>query len=179
MDIADKPKRSFWYLNEYGQLVEQGIDYEWLSVQCKHCLGYGHIVADCRKKDKQLESDKGRKKAEKIDMSRDKDLGSQVNENQAAIQGNVDAATRETNRGTLQPVTPMNSEMESTQTMVERDGLNSNKDGWKSPKAKLRGSGSTKKRDDCRTQVLRNSFDLLMENQGYSNGVEGSNLFCC
>ncbi|KAM6570071.1 hypothetical protein CsatB_018056 [Cannabis sativa] len=174
MDITDKSERSFWYLNEYGQLVEQGIDYEWLPVKCKHCLGYGHIMADCRKKDKQLESDKGRKKAEKIDMSRDKDLGSQVNENQAAI----DAAT-ETNRGTLQPAAPINSEMESTQIMVEKDGLTSNKDGWKSPKAKLRGSGSTKKTDDCQAQVLRNSFDLLMENQGDLNGVEGSNLFCC
>ncbi|XP_062080393.1 uncharacterized protein LOC133785153 [Humulus lupulus] len=49
MDITDAPPRMIQFLNENGQLVEQGIDYEWLPVKCKTCLGYGHIMADCRK----------------------------------------------------------------------------------------------------------------------------------
>ncbi|XP_062099754.1 uncharacterized protein LOC133805589 [Humulus lupulus] len=49
MDITDSPPRIIQFLNEHGQLVEQGIDYEWLPVKCKHCSGYGHLMADCRK----------------------------------------------------------------------------------------------------------------------------------
>ncbi|XP_030502339.1 uncharacterized protein LOC115717493 [Cannabis sativa] len=49
MDISDSPPRSFQFLNEYGQLIEQRIDYEWLPVKCKNCLGFGHIMADCRR----------------------------------------------------------------------------------------------------------------------------------
>uniref|UniRef100_A0A803PS30 CCHC-type domain-containing protein n=1 Tax=Cannabis sativa TaxID=3483 RepID=A0A803PS30_CANSA len=49
MDITDTPPRSVQYVDEHGQLVEQSIDYEWLLVKCKNCMGYGHIMADCRK----------------------------------------------------------------------------------------------------------------------------------
>ncbi|XP_062086254.1 uncharacterized protein LOC133792370 [Humulus lupulus] len=49
MDTTDAPPRVIQFLNEKGQLVEQGIDYEWLLVKCKTCMGYGHIMADCRK----------------------------------------------------------------------------------------------------------------------------------
>ncbi|XP_062114133.1 uncharacterized protein LOC133825166 [Humulus lupulus] len=49
MDITDSPPRIIQFLNEHGQLVEQGIDYEWLPMKCKHCSGYGHLMAECRK----------------------------------------------------------------------------------------------------------------------------------
>uniref|UniRef100_A0A803P4G5 CCHC-type domain-containing protein n=1 Tax=Cannabis sativa TaxID=3483 RepID=A0A803P4G5_CANSA len=49
MEITDKPEQTFWFVNEYGQLVEQEIEYEWLPVKCKHCGGFGHIMAECRK----------------------------------------------------------------------------------------------------------------------------------
>uniref|UniRef100_A0A803PTB7 Reverse transcriptase domain-containing protein n=1 Tax=Cannabis sativa TaxID=3483 RepID=A0A803PTB7_CANSA len=51
MEITDSPPRSFQYLNEHGQLLEQRIDYEWLPIKCKNFSGFGHIIADCRKED--------------------------------------------------------------------------------------------------------------------------------
>uniref|UniRef100_A0A803PSQ8 DUF4283 domain-containing protein n=1 Tax=Cannabis sativa TaxID=3483 RepID=A0A803PSQ8_CANSA len=110
MDITDNPEHSFCYLNEYGQLVEEGIDYEWLLVKCKHCLGYGHIMVDCKKKkDKQSEGDKGRKKVEKNDLNMDKGTGSQAGEKQAIVQ-EVNLDVDETNGGNLlsQPATSEN-----------------------------------------------------------------------
>ncbi|XP_062080831.1 uncharacterized protein LOC133785627 [Humulus lupulus] len=50
MNITDNPPRIIQYLNEHGQLIEQGVDYEWLPVKCKTCLGYGHSMVDCRRK---------------------------------------------------------------------------------------------------------------------------------
>ncbi|XP_062105753.1 uncharacterized protein LOC133817291 [Humulus lupulus] len=52
MEITDNPPRTIQYLNEHGQLIEQGVEYEWLPVKCKTCVGFGHSMADCRKKQK-------------------------------------------------------------------------------------------------------------------------------
>ncbi|XP_062112634.1 uncharacterized protein LOC133823801 [Humulus lupulus] len=52
MEINDNPPRTIQFLNEHGQLVEQGVEYEWLPVKCKTCAGYGHSMADCRKEQK-------------------------------------------------------------------------------------------------------------------------------
>uniref|UniRef100_A0A803PUK2 CCHC-type domain-containing protein n=1 Tax=Cannabis sativa TaxID=3483 RepID=A0A803PUK2_CANSA len=49
-------------LKSTSELLEQSTDYEWLSVKCKNCQGYGHIMADCRKE----EIKKGNQKA-KVD----------------------------------------------------------------------------------------------------------------
>uniref|UniRef100_A0A803PPY1 Reverse transcriptase zinc-binding domain-containing protein n=1 Tax=Cannabis sativa TaxID=3483 RepID=A0A803PPY1_CANSA len=61
MDIFDNSDCICWFVNEYGQLVEQEIEYEWLPVKCNHCKGYGHIMADWRKKDKPLDVKTGQK----------------------------------------------------------------------------------------------------------------------
>uniref|UniRef100_A0A803PQB7 DUF4283 domain-containing protein n=1 Tax=Cannabis sativa TaxID=3483 RepID=A0A803PQB7_CANSA len=58
MEITDKPERTFWFVNEYGQLVEQEIEYEWLPVKCKHYGGFGHIMAECKKVEKPKEAAK-------------------------------------------------------------------------------------------------------------------------
>uniref|UniRef100_A0A803QQN9 RNase H type-1 domain-containing protein n=1 Tax=Cannabis sativa TaxID=3483 RepID=A0A803QQN9_CANSA len=65
MEIPNFPDRSFWYLNEYGKLLEQVIEYEWLPVKCKHCAVYGHIMGDCRRIEKPKETPKERKTVEK------------------------------------------------------------------------------------------------------------------
>uniref|UniRef100_A0A803NHS2 CCHC-type domain-containing protein n=1 Tax=Cannabis sativa TaxID=3483 RepID=A0A803NHS2_CANSA len=49
MDIMDTPPKSIQFLNEFDQLVEQAVEYEWLPVKCKNCNGYGHMQADCRR----------------------------------------------------------------------------------------------------------------------------------
>lgn len=48
----DYPPRMIQYINEYGQLVEQGVEYEWLPVKCQTCSGYGHTMSTCRKGEK-------------------------------------------------------------------------------------------------------------------------------
>ncbi|KAF4392244.1 hypothetical protein F8388_012700 [Cannabis sativa] len=67
MDITDSPPKSIQYLNEFGQLVEQAVDYEWLHVKCKNCRGFGHNSANCRKGDaevKRKEGEGGKKSVE-------------------------------------------------------------------------------------------------------------------
>ncbi|XP_062115338.1 uncharacterized protein LOC133829622 [Humulus lupulus] len=49
MEITDNPHHSFQFINEHGQVVEQGIEYEWLPTKCKSYSGFGHTMADCRK----------------------------------------------------------------------------------------------------------------------------------
>ncbi|XP_062119031.1 uncharacterized protein LOC133832737 [Humulus lupulus] len=49
VELSDNPPRIIHYMNEQGQLVEQGVEYEWLPVKCKKCDGYGHIMTDCLK----------------------------------------------------------------------------------------------------------------------------------
>ncbi|XP_062100338.1 uncharacterized protein LOC133806230 [Humulus lupulus] len=48
MEITDNPPRSFQFINEHGQVVEQGIEYEWLPTKCKSYFGFGHTTAECR-----------------------------------------------------------------------------------------------------------------------------------
>ncbi|XP_062104168.1 uncharacterized protein LOC133815329 [Humulus lupulus] len=52
MEITDNPPRSIQFINEYGQIMEQGIEYEWLPTKCKSCSGFGHSMVDCRKEHK-------------------------------------------------------------------------------------------------------------------------------
>ncbi|XP_062080424.1 uncharacterized protein LOC133785186 [Humulus lupulus] len=52
MEINDNPPRTIQFLNEHGQLLEQGVEYEWLPKKCKTYAGYGHTMADCRKEQK-------------------------------------------------------------------------------------------------------------------------------
>ncbi|XP_062075340.1 uncharacterized protein LOC133779387 [Humulus lupulus] len=49
MEIPDNPPRSFQFINEHGQVVEQSVEYEWLPTKCKSCSGFGHSMAECRK----------------------------------------------------------------------------------------------------------------------------------
>ncbi|XP_062093789.1 uncharacterized protein LOC133799813 [Humulus lupulus] len=52
VELSDNPRRIIHYMNEQGQLVKQGVEYEWLPVKCKNCEGYGHVMSDCRKDQK-------------------------------------------------------------------------------------------------------------------------------
>ncbi|XP_062103697.1 uncharacterized protein LOC133814800 [Humulus lupulus] len=49
MEITDEPPKHIQYINEHGQILEQGVEYEWLPVKCKTCAGFGHSMTDCRK----------------------------------------------------------------------------------------------------------------------------------
>ncbi|XP_062118356.1 uncharacterized protein LOC133831972 [Humulus lupulus] len=60
MEITYNPPHSFQFINEHGQVVEQGIEYEWLPTKCKSCSGFGHTMADCRKEHKIEALDKGK-----------------------------------------------------------------------------------------------------------------------
>ncbi|XP_062075417.1 uncharacterized protein LOC133779474 [Humulus lupulus] len=49
MEVTDNPPTSIQYINEHGQIMEQGVEYEWLPIKCKNCTGFGHSMTDCRK----------------------------------------------------------------------------------------------------------------------------------
>uniref|UniRef100_A0A803PT08 Uncharacterized protein n=1 Tax=Cannabis sativa TaxID=3483 RepID=A0A803PT08_CANSA len=51
MEITDEPPSAIPYFNEFFQLREQKIDYEWIPAKCKKCAGFGHIQEDCRRDD--------------------------------------------------------------------------------------------------------------------------------
>ncbi|KAM6542553.1 hypothetical protein CsatB_007000 [Cannabis sativa] len=52
MDITDDPPKTIEFLSEHGRLIEQDVEYEWLSTKCKKCGGYGHGMMDYRKGEK-------------------------------------------------------------------------------------------------------------------------------
>ncbi|XP_062118353.1 uncharacterized protein LOC133831970 [Humulus lupulus] len=52
MEVIDNPPRSIQYINEHGQIMEQGVEYEWLPIKCKTYAGFGHSMTDCRKDQK-------------------------------------------------------------------------------------------------------------------------------
>ncbi|XP_062080421.1 uncharacterized protein LOC133785183 [Humulus lupulus] len=49
IEITDNPPQCFQFINEHGQVVDQGIEYEWVPTKCKSCYGFGHNMAECRK----------------------------------------------------------------------------------------------------------------------------------
>ncbi|XP_062119263.1 uncharacterized protein LOC133833014 [Humulus lupulus] len=49
MEVTDNPPTSIEFINEHGQIMEQGVDYEWLPTKCKNCSSIGHAMTDCRK----------------------------------------------------------------------------------------------------------------------------------
>ncbi|XP_062114154.1 uncharacterized protein LOC133825192 [Humulus lupulus] len=49
IEITDNPPRNIQFLNDHGQIMEQGVEYEWLPIKCKVCSGFGHSMVDCRK----------------------------------------------------------------------------------------------------------------------------------
>ncbi|XP_062104317.1 uncharacterized protein LOC133815497 [Humulus lupulus] len=59
MEITDNPPRSLQFVNEHGQIIEQGVEYEWLPTKCKTCSGFGHSMVDCRKNVKSVRVEKG------------------------------------------------------------------------------------------------------------------------
>ncbi|XP_062119282.1 uncharacterized protein LOC133833036 [Humulus lupulus] len=52
MEITNNPPKSIQFINEHGQIMEQGVEYEWLPIKCKTCAGFGHSMAECRKEKK-------------------------------------------------------------------------------------------------------------------------------
>ncbi|XP_062086162.1 uncharacterized protein LOC133792269 [Humulus lupulus] len=49
MEVTDNPPRNIQFLNEFGQIMEQEVEYEWLPIKCKACSGFGHAEMECRK----------------------------------------------------------------------------------------------------------------------------------
>ncbi|XP_062101006.1 uncharacterized protein LOC133806930 [Humulus lupulus] len=52
MEIMDSLPKSIQFINEHGQIMEQGVEYEWLLIKCKTCAGFGHSMVECRKEKK-------------------------------------------------------------------------------------------------------------------------------
>ncbi|XP_062099934.1 uncharacterized protein LOC133805796 [Humulus lupulus] len=54
MEITNTPPRSFQFIKEHGQILKQGVEYEWLPTKCKSCSGFGHSMVDCHKEKKTI-----------------------------------------------------------------------------------------------------------------------------
>uniref|UniRef100_A0A803P8U6 DUF4283 domain-containing protein n=1 Tax=Cannabis sativa TaxID=3483 RepID=A0A803P8U6_CANSA len=48
MEITDAPPRFIPFFNEFGQLQDQNVEYEWLPANCTQCSKFGHTKATCR-----------------------------------------------------------------------------------------------------------------------------------
>lgn len=51
MEIGDDLIEEIHFVNEYGQVVNQVVEYDWLPVKCKSCHCFGHSEVLCRKKE--------------------------------------------------------------------------------------------------------------------------------
>ncbi|XP_062103597.1 uncharacterized protein LOC133814683 [Humulus lupulus] len=153
VEITDNPPRIMHYLNEQGQLTEQGVDYEWLPVKCKTCSGYGHSMADCRKEMKTQWVKKDNFPRTSPEDGRDKDEQS------------------------LGAIPDVPKDLAEVPNVVE--GLNA-RDKWQSPKkmVPLYKQGPTKSKNKRASksvetrQNLTNHFEVLQEQlEGEKGGI--------
>ncbi|XP_060974273.1 uncharacterized protein LOC133039399 [Cannabis sativa] len=197
IDISDNPDRICWFVNEYGQLVEQEIEYEWLSVKCNHCKGYGHLITDCRKKDKPLDKETGQKAAV-ITTGNKKTEGQEEGNQEHAAGVEISATIAEEIAATgvdkAAAIAAGNGEKSAAlaaETVVagtavlaasnaeegrKKRAIKAPNVAWQAPKHK--GSGSIKRAEVEKQRVLRNSFELLGENQREEIGEEGPFFSC-
>uniref|UniRef100_A0A803PL09 Reverse transcriptase zinc-binding domain-containing protein n=1 Tax=Cannabis sativa TaxID=3483 RepID=A0A803PL09_CANSA len=71
IEISNDPPKIISYINEKKQLVEQGVEYEWLPLKCSACDKLGHIVENCNKETKVVwkkkpAAEKGAKKVQEM-----------------------------------------------------------------------------------------------------------------
>ncbi|XP_062085531.1 uncharacterized protein LOC133791628 [Humulus lupulus] len=150
MAINDNPPRTIQFLNEHGQLVEQGVEYEWLPMKCKACAGFGHSMAECRKEQKVQGNDslslgsepKGRDKGkEATEVS---DTAGEVKEKEGS------EASAGTSSG-LQSNTADKARDQTQKTgevVAAENGQRGPQAGWQSPKKMVYRKG----KDDRRQQ---------------------------
>ncbi|XP_062103641.1 uncharacterized protein LOC133814732 [Humulus lupulus] len=160
MEITDNPPRTIQFLNEHGQLIEQGVDYEWLPVNCKTCAGFGHSMVDCRKEMKiqGIKKDIPSRIPHVVGRDKDEEAGSDIPSRNPSMEGRMDekvAAGMPRNVSAVPPAP---------------NGQNVSDKGWKSPKKVVYKHGtieSNKKRTNkvavksCQNQS--NYFVVLQE----------------
>lgn len=59
--------------NEYGQIVEQEVEFEWKLILCTKCKNYGHELKECRKQIREELSSKVQEQREETKQSDRKD----------------------------------------------------------------------------------------------------------
>lgn len=50
IEIGESLIEEIHFINEFGQVVDQAVEYDWLPVKCSVCHCFGHSDASCRKK---------------------------------------------------------------------------------------------------------------------------------
>ncbi|XP_062104115.1 uncharacterized protein LOC133815276 [Humulus lupulus] len=135
MEITDNPPRTIQFLNEHGQLTEQGVDYEWLLVKCKTCASFGHSMVDCRKEMKiqGIKKDNPSRNPPVVGRDKDAEAGSDnSSRNPPVEEWNMDEK--------VESVMPRNV----TEVPPVANGHNASDNGWQSPKKVVYKHGTTK-----------------------------------
>uniref|UniRef100_A0A803PUM5 DUF4283 domain-containing protein n=1 Tax=Cannabis sativa TaxID=3483 RepID=A0A803PUM5_CANSA len=70
MKIMDAPPKFILYIDEFGQLQDQPIEYEWLPAKCASCSKFGHTKASCRAEELRKERKEGKNLQEKKKTSK-------------------------------------------------------------------------------------------------------------
>ncbi|XP_062080225.1 uncharacterized protein LOC133784979 [Humulus lupulus] len=170
VELSDNPPRIIHYMNEQGQLVEQGMEYEWLLVKCKNYEGYGHVMSDCRKDQKPQLVQKTTLNKISPELERDK---------------NKQVPTPTSEVATEQVVNTESGQGQSSgsKEMVEETSVikgQESKNKWQTPKKSgllhkisQRDSSSSKNghKDEVQGKKLANLFGVLQEQ---AEGIEGS-----
>ncbi|XP_062080350.1 uncharacterized protein LOC133785111 [Humulus lupulus] len=103
MEVTDNPPKSIQYINEHGQIMEQGVEYEWLPIKCKNCTGFGHSMTDCRKKKNAqwvMKESKSNKEEKEHGLYGNKDVELELAETQAGTEEvTVQASSEEDKEG--------------------------------------------------------------------------------
>ncbi|XP_062114042.1 uncharacterized protein LOC133825062 [Humulus lupulus] len=160
MEITDNPPRSFQFINEYGQVVEQSIEYEWLPTKCKSCSGFGHSMAECRKdlkalwveKVPPLSEEKQLERTDNPDGAKGGTLNKQEEESQATEEAKTDEGVTST------------SKKSTSGQVIER-----NKEGqWLTPRrvsSQKTGSSTGVNKPAGLAQNKGNQFGILQEQE--------------
>ncbi|KAM6582514.1 hypothetical protein CsatB_009516 [Cannabis sativa] len=121
IEITDDPPKTISYINEKKQLVEQGVEYEWLPSRCSACANLGHILANCNREKKFV----WKRKSEA-------EIGAKKEQEKEVCATGEDAeliVNNEENGSGMMPVVKENARRQ------EQDKTQANKD-WVTPKRK-------------------------------------------
>ncbi|XP_062100317.1 uncharacterized protein LOC133806206 [Humulus lupulus] len=165
MEITDNPPKSIQFINEHGQIMEQGVEYEWLQIKCKTCAGFGHSMAECRK-DKKVQWAR-----KEIEHPSEEEQG--PGEHQAGkIEESEIQASSEVNKDRADPIEPVLPKEEAVAKVKSNQP-------WRTPKrmaAQVKEGQRSVTLANNAGHKNKNSNKFMVLQESMVNGKEGSSI---